>query len=233
MPARGKASFKAIRDELARRIALRVWEPGALIPGEEALAAEFGAARATVNRALQELARSGVVERRRKAGTRVARNPVREARFLIPLVRDEIEARGVDYRYVLLSRDIVPAPTLVRARLGLGDGGRMMHVRCLHLAADAPYQFEDRWINLDAVPAVRGETFEAVGPNEWLVANAPFSRADFNFFAAAAGEEDASLLGLQPGGPVFVGERLTWLADQPVTLVRMVHPPSHRMTTTI
>lgn len=74
-----RVSFRTIRDEMARRIAERRWLPGALIPGEEALAREFGAARATVNRALQELARAGLIERRRRAGTRVARHPVREA----------------------------------------------------------------------------------------------------------------------------------------------------------
>ena len=121
MPARGKASFKAIRDELARRIALRVWEPGALIPGEEALAAEFGAARATVNRALQELARSGVVEHRRKAGTRVARNPVREARFLIPLVRDEIEALG--WRFEVVDIDGKRVDKVLASPLALPEDG--------------------------------------------------------------------------------------------------------------
>ena len=46
-----------------------------MIPGEEALAREFGCARATVNRALRDLAEAGVLERRRKAGTRVALQP--------------------------------------------------------------------------------------------------------------------------------------------------------------
>src|SRR5690606_16959745 len=114
-----RVSFRTIRDEMARRIAERRWLPGALIPGEEALAREFGAARATVNRALQELARAGLIERRRRAGTRVARHPVREARFVIPLVRQEIERQGKSYQYQLLSRHETTAPDIVRARLGL------------------------------------------------------------------------------------------------------------------
>ena len=107
----------------------------------------------------------------------------------------------------------------------------MLHVRCLHLADNAPYQYEDRWINLAAVPRRPRRSFDEISPNEWLVANAPFSRAEFRFFAAAAGVEEAALLELSPGQPVFVGERLTWLAEKPITMVRMVHPPSHRMVT--
>lgn len=228
-----RVSWRDIREELMRRIAVREWPPGALIPGEERLAAEFGASRATVNRAMQDLAAKGLVERRRKSGSRVAQNPVREARFVIPLVRDEVEKVGAAYGYSLLACDKVSAPEIIRARLQTRRGVRFIHLRCLHLADRRPWQYEDRWISLDAVPIAEDADFETVGPNEWLVANAPFSHAEYAFFAAAASFEEAAALGLAPGSPVFVGERLTWLGDKPVTLVRMVHPPSHRVVTRI
>jgi GntR family histidine utilization transcriptional repressor len=228
-----RASFRDIKQEIERRIARREWGPGMLIPGEEELAREFGSARATVNRALQELARAGVVERKRKSGTRIALHPVREARFVIPLVRQEIEDEGSAYDYRLLSRDVVPAPDLVRAKLDLPNTQKLLHLRCLHLADGRPWQFEDRWINLAAAPAARSADFSATGPNEWLVTNAPFSRADFVFKAARAGEAEAELLQLLPGEAVFVGERTTWIGNQPVTFVRMVHPPSHELRTSL
>jgi GntR family histidine utilization transcriptional repressor len=228
-----RTTFRDIKSELESRISRRVWAPGATMPGEEALAAEFGGARATVNRALQDLARSGLVERKRKSGTRVALHPVREARFAIPIVRKEIEARGAAYRYSLLSREALEAPEFLRGRLGLPDRTRVVHVRCLHLADRAPYQYEDRWINIAAVPGAVKESFEHIGPNEWLVANAPFSRAEFVFRAARASPEEATLLQLPADEAVFIGERMTWLAEKPITLVRMVHPPGHRMITEI
>lgn len=233
MSESGRTSFQDIKAEIERRVAARIWLPGTTIPGEEALAREFGASRTTVNRALQELAREGLVERRRKAGTRIAEHRLREARFSIPIVRLEIEAKGAAYGYRLLEREARPAPDLVAARLDLPSGSPMLHVRCLHMADRVPYQYEDRWISLETVPEAAGEDFGKVGPNEWLVANAPFSRAEFIFFAARASAEEAGLLHLAGGEAVFVGERLTWILDRPVTLVRMVHPPSHRMVTRI
>lgn len=233
MSATDRSSFRAIRDEIARRISNKTWEPGTLIPGEEALAAEFGAARATVNRALQELARSGLIERKRKVGTRVAPNPVREARFVIPIVRDQIEQSGADYEYRLLDRAIEKTPTDIAQRLQVKPGTEVLHLKCLHLADGKPYQFEDRYINLMTLPHAREQDFTARGPNEWLVNDAPFSRAEFTFLAATAAEEEERLLGLAPSSPVFVGERRTWLRDKVITFVRMVHPPSHRITTVI
>lgn len=226
-----RSSFRNIKSEMLRRIAEQEWRPGALIPGEEALAAEFGAARATVNRALQELARSGILERKRKAGTRVALHPVREARFSIPLVRQEVEACGAAYAYRLLSRAVGPAPEQATEKLGLPEDTPLLHLECLHLADGAPYQFEDRYIHLEAVPEAADESFAEIGPNEWLVNRAPFSHAEFTFFAAAASPREAELLGTAPGAALFVAERLTWLLDKPVTHVRMTHPPGHRMVT--
>lgn len=222
-------SFKDIRAELEMRISKRLWLPGETIPGEEVLAAEFGAARATVNRALQELARAGLVERKRKSGTRVALHPVREARFVIPLVRAEIEASGMAYAYRLLAREERAAPQAVAGRLSVAPGTPCLHVACLHAADGRPYQYEDRWINLDTVPAAGAESFEALSPNEWLVSNAPFSQARFSFRAATAAAQEAAILGLEAGSAVFVAERVTWLSGRSITFVRMLHPPAHTM----
>ena len=172
-------SWQAVQDEVRRRIAARIWRPGDLIPHETDLAREFGCARATVNRALRELAGEGLLDRRRKAGTRVAVNPVRRARFDIPVIRDEIEARGRVCRHMILSRQLLEPPPDVSARMGTGPGEAHLHMRTLYVADGAPYVLEDRWINPQVVPAVLTETFGEVSPNEWLVREVPFEGGDF------------------------------------------------------
>ncbi|MEP5090001.1 MAG: winged helix-turn-helix domain-containing protein, partial [Paracoccaceae bacterium] len=78
-------SWHAVQEEVLRRIKNRSWKPGELIPNEADLAIEFGCARATVNRALRALAETGILDRRRKAGTRVALHPVRKVTLEIPI----------------------------------------------------------------------------------------------------------------------------------------------------
>jgi GntR family histidine utilization transcriptional repressor len=63
--------------------------------------------------------------------------------------------------------------------------------------------------------------------------NTPFSRADFSFRAARAGSEEARLLGLAEGEAVFVAERMTFIGEEPVTLVRMVYPPTYVLRTSM
>lgn len=226
-----KVSFRDVKAELLRRITGRVWAPGALLPGEVELAAEFGVARATVNRAMRELTEEGLLERRRKAGTRVRPSPLRAARFEIPLVRAEIEATGAAYSYRLLSRQVGVASGWLARALELAKGARVLHLTCLHLADGVPYQHEARWINLAALPGVEDEAFDVVGPNEWLIRAVPFSEVEISFLAVAAEGEAAEALAYRPGEPVFAVERTTWWEGQAITHVRLSFARGHRMTT--
>lgn len=226
-------TWQAIQAEALRRIRDREWKPGEAIPHEAALAEEFGCARATVNRALRELAKAGLLERRRKAGTRVPLNPVRKATFEIPIIRQDVEARGLAHGYRLLERNEAAAPKEVLARLRLPARTRLLHVAALHLADDAPFCIEDRWINPATVPELGGADFSAVSANEWLVQNAAFSGGDIEFFALPAEAWHASLLGCAEGAALFAIERTTWAGARPITAVRLAYAPGYRMRTAI
>jgi GntR family histidine utilization transcriptional repressor len=204
--------------------------PGDTVPGEQALAGQFGCARVTVNRALRELAEAGVVERRRRAGTRVLAATPRDAELEVPSVRAEIEATGAEYRYELLSRQIATPPGEVRAALGLGARARALHLRCRHWAGSTVHQFEERWINLEVVPSAREADFAVIGPNDWLIRAMPLSRVEHVFSAASADETEATLLGIACGAAIFVVERRTWIDGRAITRARLVHPgATHRL----
>lgn len=225
------ASFRQIKADVRARIARGDWSRGETLPTEAELAQRYACARATVNRALRELAEEGLLERRRKSGTRVRTVPLRQARFDIPLVRLEIEEKGAAYRYTLVERTEITAPDWLRARLGLTFAAPLLHLIAMHYADGAPCQHEDRWIALDTVPQARKADFATHGPNEWLVAEIPFTDAEIGFLAAGAEPPVAEHLGCAPGTPVFRMERATWFEGRAVTFVRMTYLPGHRMTT--
>ena len=210
-----------MKDRILQRIHAHVWPPGSLLPGEIDLASEFGVARGTVNRAMRELTEEGYLERRRKGGTRVRPSPLRAARFEIQMVRAVIEARGERYGYKLLSRKEETGPRDVRERLGLGDDARLLHLRCLHSADGRPFQIEDRWINLDVLPAARQIDFSDTGPNEWLVQTVPYSEVEIRIRAMAATGTLAKQLVVQDGTAIVTTLRTTWLEGQALTHVRL------------
>ena len=230
-PSKRKTGFQDIKAEVTRQIQGGIWGPGTLLPTEVELAHEFNCARATVNRALRELADSGIVDRKRKGGTRVIAMPVKVAKFEIAIVRKTIEALGATYRYALVEQSVMPVDAWLRTRLSLPEQVDVMHLKCMHFADGRPFQFEERWVNLDTVPDMRDADLSKEGPNEWLLRNVPFTDAEINLSAVAADDELADSLATTRGTPLFQLERTTWLAGSPVTLVRMTFRPGHQMTT--
>ncbi len=105
----------------------------------------------------------------------------------------------------------------------------------MHHADNRPFQFEDRWIVIDTVPPhVVDADFRSSGPpNEWLLAEVPFSNAEIAFCAVppAAGSLQ-EFLSVPAGTPLFQMERTTWFRAQPVTFVRMTFHQGYQMRTT-
>ncbi|WP_299502787.1 GntR family transcriptional regulator [uncultured Roseobacter sp.] len=225
-------SWQAVRDEVLRRLQARIWLPGEMIPNEADLADELGCARVTVNRALRALSDAGLLERRRKAGTRVALHPVRRATLEIPMIRRQIEQAGHAYGYHLISAGrTVPEAALQTYMRARSDA--FLQVHAVHLQDGVPFVAEDRWINLETVPAAASQDFSQVSANEWLLQHAPFSRGDIAFAAENASAETADLLQTQVGAAVFVTERTTWFEARSVTFVRLSFALGYRMQTEI
>lgn len=224
-------NWQSVQDEVLRRIHAREWKPGDLIPNEADLALEFGCARSTVNRALRSLADNGLLDRRRKAGTRVAAAPIAKATLDIAVIRHEVETKGHKYDYQLLMRRTEVPPARVCGAMQTPAGAVLLHVRALHLANNAPYAVEDRWINTDVVPHARQEAFTAISANEWLLKHAPYTHGDIAFSAAQVTPDDADILGVAPQSAVFAIDRLTWDNSASVTKVRLLFTPGYQLRT--
>nr|WP_255618138.1 GntR family transcriptional regulator [Aurantimonas sp. VKM B-3413] len=220
-----------IANEVRRRIVERQWRQGDRIPDEADLAIEFEAARATVNKALQLLADEGLLDRRRRRGTRVAIDPIRKATVTISVVREQVEQAGMAYSYRVVAQRRSPVPAEIAVRLGLPEGEILVHMRAIHYGDGRPFQVEDRWINPRAAPGLEAVDIWQMNANEWLVRNVPFLRAELTFSAENADRRDARLLQTQAGQALLVMHRTTWNDLGPVTTVRLTFRPGHRFGT--
>lgn len=226
-------SWQAIQAGFMQRITEREWAPGDLIPSESELASELGCSRVTVNRALRDLAERGLLDRKRKAGTRVVENPERKATFAIPVIRLEVEASGAVYQHQLLELKSKAITAAVAQRMSLELGNKPLYLRALHMADDQPFAFEERWINSEAVPELQPEVLQEMSANEWLVNNAPFTRGDLCLGAQQADANIAKLMQCQLGDALLVIERSTWSHKQCITFVRLLYAPGYQVRTVL
>lgn len=222
--------WQDVQTEVLRRLHERFWKPGELLPSEADLAAEFGCARTTVNRALQAIAEEGLLERRRRGGTRVVINPRHRATFNIPIIRHDIEQLRREYGYRLLKRRQQRASRMVRERMQVDAGASILALRALHTADAKPYVLENRWIDLSVVPAAAEADFTQQSPNEWLVEHVPFSGGELLLSAESVSEDDAVALDCEDGAALFVAERRTRNTQgATITVVRLVYAPGYQM----
>jgi len=199
------------------------WRPGHRIPFEHEMSASYGCSRMTVNKALSQLARAGLIERRRRVGSFVAQPPSRSAALEIPEIRAEVMSLGLDYRFEILHRRARRA-TRADAALLEGLDGPVLDLVCRHWAGEKPFCLEERLIHLAAAPEAEHESFADLAPGAWLLARAPWTSAEHRIRARAADVKTAKRMKVEPGSPCLSVERRTWSAEMPVTFVRLTYP---------
>jgi GntR family histidine utilization transcriptional repressor len=213
-----------ILSEIGDRILSGAWPPGTRIPSEHELTLHYGCSRMTVSKALTELAKSGLIERRRRAGSTVRRPQTQSALLEIRDIRAEVEALGLPYRHEVTRRSVRSWRASDGERFEGRPGAPLLQVDCLHVAGGRPFCMEARLIGLDAVPDARGETFAELSPGAWLVARVPWTTAEHRIMAAAATGSTARALAVEEGTACLVVERRTWAGEQQVTFARFTYP---------
>ncbi|POR49520.1 histidine utilization repressor [Bosea psychrotolerans] len=211
---------RAIRDLILNG----VWSPGTSVPPEHALMEQLGASRMTVHRALVQLAREGLITRRRRSGTIVASPPASHAMLDILSIPDEVRGLGQAYAYEVLSRRDGRPSVELASQFGLKRSERVAHLVTRHFSGGQPHVLEERVIHLATVPAATDEDFKETPPGDWLLQHSLWSQAEHAISAIAAEAEEARLLAIEAGTACLLVERRTWNQGAPVTAVRLLYP---------
>ena len=215
---------RRIQEEIEARIVSGEWPPGFRIPFEVDLAAQYGCSRMTVNKVLTRLASAGLLERRKRSGTVVARPQAQAAILEIHDIESEVKSLNLPYRYTLVSRSKRKSRSADASRLALEPSTRILEFHCIHFAGKKPFCYEDRIINLQAVPEAESIDFAAEAPGQWLMKQVPWTTAEHIIKAVSAADDEAKALELPDGTTCLVVERRTWSEKGLVTHVRLTYP---------
>lgn len=219
---RQPALHQRIREEIEAKILSGEWGPGHRIPFEHELTEQYRCSRMTVSKAISALAEAGLIERRRRAGSFVARPRVHSAVLDIPDLKSEIEARGACYRFDLLACDRRPAENGLEAELAGGQA--LLALRGVHLSDARPFAIEERLVSLRAAPEAAAVDFAVISPGAWLLEHIPWTEAENRITAVSADAKTARLLFIPAKTACLAVERRTWRSGRAVTWVRQTFP---------
>jgi GntR family transcriptional regulator len=196
--------YQFVREQLAAEIERGRRPAGSRMPPERALAEHFGVSRVTLRRALDELARAGVVAR---SGTRwvVASTAIGEPPNVLMSFSEMAASRGLRPSGRLIHRQTRPATIEEAEALGLAPGAPLFELERLRSMDDVPILVDRTRIPLSLAPGLDEVDLEEASLYEVLEARFGMrpARARFTVDAIAADERRAALLGLKPGEPLL------------------------------
>jgi GntR family histidine utilization transcriptional repressor len=220
------APYARVKQHLKEGLAAGRWPPGALMPSEAELVAEFGVSRMTVNRALRELQVEGLVARTQGVGTFAAPLHRVSATLTIRDLHEEIEARGHRHQAEVQVQRAEPATPALAAQLGVAAGATVFHTLIVHLENGVPLQCEDRYVNPSCAPHYLEADFTRATPTQVLFESTALWRAQYSIEAARPTAQEAALLQIGADDPCLVVVRRTFTRDAVITIARLVHPGS-------
>jgi GntR family transcriptional regulator len=212
--AKARQVYLVLRD----RIVSGAVHFGARLPNENDLAVSHGVSRVTIRRALSELQREHLIERRRSAGTRVIYRPS-PSRMTADIsgVLANIANMGRNTKVTLLSFDYVPATGAAGEALGLGEGGLMQRAVRVRSLDGVPFSYL-----ITHVPERVGITYKAKDladrPLLELLerSGVKVERATQRISACLAAPEVAAALDVKTGTPLIELVRLVYDGDNRV-----------------
>jgi GntR family histidine utilization transcriptional repressor len=221
-----RPAYLTIKQHVLERVQSGALKPGDAIPGEEALAREFGVSRMTVNRAMRELSDEQVVDRIQGAGTFVAQQKFKATLVEIRNIADEIAARGHRHRSELQLLERTRASEALARRFGVKPGAALFHSVVVHFENDQPIQVEDRHVNPTVAPDYLSQDFTSQTPNAYLMRVAPLQGVNFEIEACEPPPQVAEMLQMRASEPCLVLHRQTHSQGMVASVASLWHPAS-------
>ncbi|MFD9777680.1 GntR family transcriptional regulator [[Kitasatospora] papulosa] len=234
--------YLRIADELRRRIAEHVWEPGDRLPSRAQIGQECGVGENVVRRAQELLISRGVLEGRAGSGTyvaearqrvRVVRSSAREQPSSSPF-RQDMKALGRQSDWESRTDAKVPASAEIAVRLGIRESELCVRTTYEFLADGRPVQLSTSWEPYDLTAGTlvvlpEGGPHAGTGVvNRMAAIGVTVSHAVEQPEPRQATAEEAWLLGIQKAALVTHIQR-TYYSNQgrPVETADIVVPAAH------
>ena len=208
---------------------------GAAVPTEHELGAFHGVSRITARRALLELAMAGLVERRRRTGTRVAfRATIKPIEANIDQAVESLIAFGQDTQVRVLETSRRTADPIIATRFGIGPEQTLVHAVRLRMRERVPLGRITSYVRGDLPIDTSPEALTAKPMLTILrEGGVTIGRAVQTVAAEVADADLAAMLAVEPRAPILRVERMVEDAEQRPVLLTIAQYRADRYRLTL
>ena len=211
--------FARLRDALASRIAALEWSAGEVIPSEQQLAQAYGVSVHTLRKAVDQLVREGLLERKQGSGTYVRRPSFDSSLFRwfnfgaasSPCCRTVPESRIVERKVMRASDDLA-------ASLRIRQTSKVIRLLRLRLWSGEPVVTENIYVSYARYKSLLTMDEHEIGPLMYPLYEHKFGRVVTSVEdELSLGRADAlhsRLLNVKLGDPLVIVDRTSFSVDQ-------------------
>jgi GntR family transcriptional regulator len=198
---------------------------GDRLPPERDLAMWVGVSRMTARAALRSLAQRGVLQRDVGRGTFVARAKLEHDLSRFAGFTEMVRRQGLSAAARIRAINELPASDVVAGALEIAEGDPVYRVERLRFAGGEPLTLEDSWLPAARFPGLldhdmRGSLYELMSAAYGIAPVRALERLE----PVVAEEHHAAALGVRPGAPLMLLERVAYDGDgTPVEFARDHH----------
>ena len=214
--------YKEVKNRITRSLIAGEWKPGAAIPSESRLAAQFQVSVGTIRKAIDELVAEKIVVRQQGRGTFVTiHTEDRQFYYFFHMVSTDGGKEPPTHELLLLKT--IKADNATASHLGLQRGERVHRIHNVLKLAGAPVIFDELRIPETRFPDLSADMFSARDGTIYGLYQSRFGinvvRISERLSAVLPDERIAHVLGVNPATPVLVIKRVAYTYhDQPVEL---------------
>jgi len=193
------AKYEMVLKELSATIA--EMRPGDRLPTEQQLAEQFGVSSMTVRRALEVLSNAKRIIGIRGRGTFVSQ-PAVTKRMTLTSFTDSMRAAGRTARAEVLSASMAQSDPATAKQFGVSEAAPIFRIERLRFGDDTPLCIDRSALPAELFPGLLGNDLSG-SLYEILIRRygVSLSRTESRISAVMPSEDDARLLGVDPGVP--------------------------------
>lgn len=209
--------YYQIQRQLLAKISARELKAGDPLLSEQQLSAQFKVSRMTARQALKSLCHLGVAYSLQGKGTFVSGLRLDKNFRQVQSFTEEMAALGLRPSSKVLALEVNPVPRRVAEALRLSAGEKVVRLRRLRLANSSPMGIECSYLPHRVCPGLL-ETFDgrsSLYRALWERYGIRVHYADEVVEVGLADAEEAKLLRVRSGSPVFLFTRVSCVRDGP------------------
>lgn len=214
--------YEVLITTLERQIREGEIVPGAALPTEPDLATLLGTSRTTIRHALDELARRGLVTRRRGIGTFVAAPAVEQPLGRLSSFIQTLSSQRGDSIPRLLGVRLTANPTAAAFLIDAPDGV-VFELSRLFSVDGEPFALEHIYLPDEIGEQLPIDRLSAAVIDDLIreITGIAVNRGHETLELAKLDREQAALFGARRGDPVFLLTRMVFAGEQPVQMRRI------------